>query len=62
MALQRYLVRYGTGNKYVLWDDVDQTNVLTAHDKSTIIAEAQTRNHFTPVDGNEATYAAQTKA
>lgn len=59
----RYTVQYSPNPKYdyVLLDTKERKYVFGSNSKSEVIAEAQRRNWFTPVDGNEQTYAKQTK-
>lgn len=65
----RYWVQYGDlvkgcKKRYAVTDHRDrpQQAIFASDYKSECIAEAQKRNGFTPVDGNETTYSQQCKS
>jgi hypothetical protein len=58
----RYQIRYAIGSSlYRLYDTVSKRDVFTSDSKVEVITEAQRRNGFQPVDGDENTYAEQTR-
>ena len=58
---QRYMVGYGDqhGGGWVVVEIATKRVVFQSHSKSEVIAEAQRRNGFDPVDGDEGTYGRQ---
>jgi hypothetical protein len=58
---QRYMVGYGDqhGGGWVVVEVATKRVVFQSHSKSEVIAEAQRRNGFDPVDGDEGTYGRQ---
>lgn len=58
---QRFRLTYsGTCNAYDLNDEETGKIVFQSLRKSEVIAESQKRNGFTPINGDEQTYAKQT--
>jgi hypothetical protein len=59
---QRYTVQYSAHPKwdYALLDTETMKYVFGSNSKSEVIAAAQERNGYAPIDGDEQTYAKQT--
>lgn len=59
--MHRYQVKYGDDGEYVVRDTMFETKpiVFRSKSKSTAIAKSQKLNGFTPIDGDEQTYASQ---
>jgi len=56
---QRYLVTYAKQNLYAVIDRKEHRYKFTSASKSECIAKSQELNGFSPIDGNEQTYARQ---
>ena len=59
--LHPFVLRYGERNGYVVLDAGQKMIVFRSPSKTAAIAECQRRNGFVPIDGDEETYAKQTR-
>jgi len=59
---QRYFVQYSDNGGWQVYDSEQGLIVFTSHSKTLVIAKAQDLNGYKLIDGNENTYAQQTRA
>ncbi len=58
--MQKYKIVYIYGNRYSVQDIETGDNVFISYSKSEAIGESQRLNNYSPIDGDEQTYAKQT--